>query len=383
MSLRAWARTALLLWSLATLAAGAWVMAQNPLAAPLAERGLDQARAALTRATAARATPDWLIPRIEAALEADDRITLQVLADLAADQRTPLPADLDARLRAALDPGAWQTVGDCGSCMLDVTQCPSLALVAACTLPFELSPAGDAAALMRQGGTWAGGGEPDRIEVALATLGLAATAGTLVTAGGSLSVKGAATTLRVARRADALSPGMTRALAAAARSPDPARALGDIATDLRRIGAHTSIPEVLPILRLADGPEDLRALSRLSEAAGPVTSRHLAVLGKGGSLRLLHRLSDLAMAALALAALILSQLAGLLAALAQLALRRLLRPERRGRTRVHAPSLRTAPPPAHPPSPSKGPFQRPEPPLRARTRPTGRLPLRALRATPS
>ncbi|MFN4059552.1 MAG: hypothetical protein ACK4IA_02230 [Paracoccus hibiscisoli] len=329
------ARLTLLLWSLATVAAAGWMLAQNPFAAPLAERGLDQARAALTRAVAARATPDWIIPRLRDALAQDDRQMLQLLSDLAADQATPLPADLRAQVDAALSPDLMETLADCGTCMTDITACPSLSLIAACTLPFELSPAGDAAALIRQGHAWASGGDPDGVEAALASVGLAATAGTLLTAGHSLSLKGAATTLRVARRADALSPGMTRALAVAARSPDPAAALGGIATDLRRIGTHSSIPEVLPILRLADDPADLRALARLSEAAGPRTSRTLTVLGKSDSLRLMRRVTDAALTAAALLGLVLGQIAALLGALAQMALRRALRP---------APARRAPPP---------------------------------------
>lgn len=324
--MRRLARLTLLIWSLATVAVTGWMLSQNPFATPLVDRGLDQARAALMRAVADRATPDWLIPRLTAALDAGDRQQVQMLMDLARDQGTPLPPDLRARADAALAVGMLDTLSDCGTCMRDVTACPSLSLVAACTLPFELSPAGDAAALIRQGGTWATGGDPDGIEAALATLGLAATAGTLVTAGSSLSIKGAATTLRVARRADALSPGMTRALSAAARSPAPARALSDIAGDLRTIGRQASVPELLPILRLADDPDDLRRLARLSEAAGPDTTRVLTVLGKSDSLRLMRRLADAAMAAAALIALVLGQMAALLGAGVQMALRRGLRP---------------------------------------------------------
>ncbi|KIX19055.1 hypothetical protein [Paracoccus sp. 228] len=324
--MRRLARLTLLIWSLATVAVTGWMLSQNPFAAPLVDRGLDQARAALTRAVADRATPDWLIPRLTAALDAGDRQQVQMLMDLARDQGMPLPPDLRARADAALAVGMLDTLSDCGTCMRDVTACPSLSLVAACTLPFELSPAGDAAALIRQGGTWATGGDPDGIEAALATLGLAATAGTLVTAGSSLSIKGAATTLRVARRADALSPGMTRALSAAARSPAPTRALSGIAGDLRTIGRQASVPELLPILRLADDPDDLRRLARLSEAAGPDTTRVLTVLGKSDSLRLMRRLADAAMAAAALIALVLGQMAALLGAGVQMALRRGLRP---------------------------------------------------------
>ena len=324
--MRRLARLTLLIWSLATVAVTGLMLSQNPFAAPLVDRGLDQARAALMRAVADRATPDWLIPRLTAALDAGDRQQVQMLMDLARDQGTPLPPDLRARADAALAVGMLDTLSDCGTCMRDVTACPSLSLIAACTLPFELSPAGDAAALIRQGGTWATGGDPDGIEAALATLGLAATAGTLVTAGSSLSIKGAATTLRVARRADALSPGMTRALSAAARSPAPARALSGIAGDLRTIGRQASVPELLPILRLADDPDDLRRLARLSEAAGPDTTRVLTVLGKSDSLRLTRRLADAAMAAAALIALVLGQMAALLGAGVQMALRRGLRP---------------------------------------------------------
>lgn len=337
--MRRLARLALLLWSLATVAAAGWMLAQNPFAAPLAERGLDQARAALTRAVAARATPDWIIPRLAAALEADDRRQVQLLMDLARDQATPLPPDLRARAEAALATGLLDSLADCGTCMRDVTACPSLSLIAACTLPFELSPAGDAAALIRQGHAWASGGDPDGVEAALASVGLAATAGTLLTAGGSLSLKGAATTLRVARRADALSPGMTRALAVAARGPDPAAALGGIAGDLRRIGAQSSVAEVLPILRLADDPADLRALARLSEAAGPRTTRTLAVLGKSDSLRLMRRVTDAALTAAALLGLVLGQVAALIGALAQMALRRAMRAPG-----ASAPARRTPPP---------------------------------------
>ena len=119
---------------------------------------------------------------------------------------------------------------------------------------------------------------------------------------------------------------MTRALSAAVRSPAPARALSGIAGDLRTIGRQASVPELLPILRLADDPDDLRRLARLSEATGPDTTRVLTVLGKSNSLRLTRRLADAAMAAAALIALVLGQMAALLGAGVQMALRRGLRP---------------------------------------------------------
>ena len=92
---------------------------------------------------------------------------------------------------------------------------------------------------------------------------------------------------------------------------------------------------MLPILRLARDPADLRALARLSEAAGPRTSRTLTVLGKSDSLRLMRRVTDAALTAAALLGLVLGQIAALLGAIAQMALRRALRP---------APARRAPPP---------------------------------------
>lgn len=341
--LRAVARLALLIWAVGSVALTGWVLSQNPFAAPVIDRSLAEARLAIDRAIAARATPDWVIPQLHAALEAGDMQRLDLLADLAQDLATPLPDDLAGRVAAAqaAREGVLARLSDCGLCMTDMAACPSLTLIAACTLPFELSPAGDAAALIRQGNHYATGEPVDEVEAALAGIGFAATAAGLVTAGGSLTVKGAATTLRVARRAKALSPGMNRALVTAARSPAPAKALGGMAADLRRISSSTSTPEAFTVLRHADSAEELTRLARLSEAAGPQTGHALTVLGKADSLRLLRRFADLTVSALGLIALVLGQIAALLGALIQLALRRALRPPARS-TRREPPLRRAA-----------------------------------------
>lgn len=347
--LRAVARLTLLLWAMGSVALTGWLLSRNPFAAPFIDRSLTEARFAIEAAVAARATPDWLIPQLSAALETGDMQRLDLLAALAQDQDTPLPEDLAARITEvqAARSGLWAQLSDCGTCMTDMAACPSLRLMVACTMPFELSPAGDAAALIRQSRNYVSGDEVDEVEAALAGIGIAATAAGLLTMGGSLTVKGAATTLRVARRADALSPGMNRALMAAARGPAPAEALGGMAQDLRRISRASSTPEALSVLRHADSAEDLTRLARFSEAAGPKTGRALEVLGNADSLRLLRRLGDLAMAAVGMIALVLGQIAALLGALAQLFLRRALRPgppRRKRPARPTAPPLRAEPP---------------------------------------
>lgn len=318
------ARLALLLWAVASIAATAWVLSQNPFVRPLVARSASEARMALDAAVARQVTLDWLIPRLDEALASDDMQRVTLLQNLAQDQRIALPAPLLNRIDAARasHEGWLATLSDCRVCMADVTQCPSLTLVASCTIPFELSPMGDAAALVRQGSALVAGDEVDEIEAGLAGVGLAASAAALVTAGGSLTLKGSATLLRVARRADALSPGMRRALSQAARNPN---ALQDMAVDVARLAGQTSPAEVLPILRMADHPADLHALARLSDVTRDKTRLTLEALGKARSLRLLSRVSDLALTAAGLMTLLLGQIITFALAGLKLGLRALLR----------------------------------------------------------
>lgn len=316
------------LWWLGSGAGAFWAMSQNPLALPLAERGLAEARAALHQAMAETVTADWLLPRIDAALAAGDRQRLGLYADLAEDHAIALPDDLRAAMDAALRPGLLGTLSDCGTCMADMVRCPDIRLIAVCTLPFELSPAGDASALGRQGLAWWRGDDPDEIEAALAGIGLAATAAALFSAGSTLGVKGAATSLRVARRAKVLTPGLSRAMLDAARGADGGQALGRMVADVGRIGNATSNAEMLLILRHADNPVELGRIARFTEVAGPRSRHGLEALGKARSLRLLTRISDLALAVLSLMGLMLGMVASALGWLLSRLIGRLLRPAR-------------------------------------------------------
>ncbi|MGR3248018.1 MAG: hypothetical protein ACU0DJ_01295 [Paracoccus sp. (in: a-proteobacteria)] len=325
--LRIVARSILLLWAVFSFVATAWVLSHHPFVNPLVQRSAAEARVALSTAVARQVSLDWLVPRLQAALAEDDMQRVTLLNDIASDHSVILPPDLQRQVTEAVaaHEGWRATMSDCRLCITDVARCPSLSLVAACTLPFELSPAGDAAALARQGGNLITGAEIDEVEAALAGIGLAATISTVVTVGSSLTLKGAATVLRVARRADALSPGLRYALREAARGPAPAATFGSVAGDIRHLATRTSNAEVLSLLRHADSPRDLRALTRLSDVAGPDTGRTLEVLGKARTMRLLSRISDLALAAMGLVALVLGQLAVMAGAALKLWLRSLLR----------------------------------------------------------
>lgn len=302
-----------------TTGAGAWGLAQQPFAQPVVARGAESAGRALEAAFHSTFTPDWLAGELSAALASDQPERAIWLADLALAEGMALPADqlpLIAEIRAE-QASMWQNVKECGQCMWDIASCRSISAIALCAIPVEMSPAGDLNALRRQAVAAATGQEIDRIETGLALVGLGATAVVLFTGGSSAAVKVGASTLRGARRMDALTPGLTRALTEAADLPvnwravlsgaplseitDTARLarLGGMAGDLGKVARETSLAETLVLLRHIDGPEDAARMARLAELSGPRSLARVEVLGKARAFRAMARLSDLALGTLA------------------------------------------------------------------------------------
>lgn len=333
--MRAAARLAMTLWLMACLAASGWTLSQDPFAAPLVARSAASARAALDQAVAGTVSFGWLVPRIEAALAADDPDRIAMLIGLADAQGIDLPTALRAAAEARLaeDAGLLAATADCALCAWDITRCPTLSQIAVCALPLELTPVGDLRALGRAGTNWVTGNEVDEVEAALAVLGLGATAATIATAGAAAPARAGTTALRLARRMGALPDGLARAFAQAARAAiegaDGGRALTTMVADLGTISRRTSPAEALVLLRHADSADELARLARLAVVAGPDTARSLEVLGKARALRLIDRLSNLTLAAIGLLSLVLSQFGTLLLALLRWALSPLLRAPRR------------------------------------------------------
>lgn len=324
--MRRLARTALLGLTLATGTGTALTVVQNPLAEPYVERGLGEARLALERAMAAEVTPQWLLPRMAEALAAADRDRVDMLAGLAVKYGVPLPPETWAQIDVLRQPpGLAEQAWDCAVCAMDIHACAALSQIAACALPFEMTVAGDVNALRRQAQAALAGAEVDRLEVGLALVGVGATVAVIASGGASYVVKAGATTLRVARRMGALTPGFTRVLREAADLPvdwsavmrganldeitDTAKLarLGRIAEDFGTLRANTSTAEALVLLRHVDSAEDAARLARLSAAAGRETRATIEVLGPARAFRRLVRLSDLAIAAIGFSTLFAAQ----------------------------------------------------------------------------
>jgi hypothetical protein len=342
--IRAIARTTLAAGMIATCGASVWAIRQNPFVSPIVERSAEDIRLSVERALAREVTPAWLFPRLGAALAEGDRDRIAMLADLAAAHDIPLDPATQARVDAALaDPGLLEGAAGCATCAIDIRSCESLAQIAACAIPFELTPFGDLNALRRQSTAWLYGEEVDEIETGLALAGLAATGAVVVSGGGSYVVKGGLSALRAARRMGALTPAFTRVLGDAADLPvnwgavlraaplseitDTARLarLTGMGEDLAVVVARTSPADTLVLLRHVETAEDAARLARTADALGPRTRVAMEVLGPARVFRSLTRVSDLALLTVGLLTALAVQLGGLCLSLALRSARRALR----------------------------------------------------------
>ncbi len=375
------------------LSAGALalLLSQNPFATPYLERGTEAVALELQAALSREVTPEWYISRMDQALLAEDLDAMRMVAATGARHGiAPSPALL-GRMQAleARETGALAAARDCAVCAADITACPRVALLAMCGVTVEMTPLGDLNALRRAAQAGIAGEEIDRIEVALAGVGLGATGLVLASGGTSATVKVGATSLRLARRMGKIGPRFAdelRRLSDVGFRPDKLDDLalgrvgidevadaaklarvGDLASDLGHVAAKTSLTDAVLMLEHVDDAADARRLARLSDAAGPETRATLEILGKGRAFRALVRLSDLALGAAALLWLVAGQIliflgervGRLILALLRVPMRRRARAETR-HTGRHAPAaLRPEPPLTRP-----QPRLRPDPPLR-------------------
>lgn len=274
-----------------------WSLQGNPLTEPLVIRSAEELRVTLDRAVAHAARPESLLPKLDAALAAQDWARVEALAEVAEQRGVPLGAARQGQINEALAPPPFAAAQSCARCAWDITQCRGVGQLAACALPVELSPLGDMNALRRN----ALADAPDPLEVALAGVGLSAWAVALPSAGTSLSVKAGATTLRLARRVGTASPALLRTLRA--RIPAPAarldaaawRPFTAITSDLGRTGAATGPSDALLLLRHVSTPGEATRMARVAETMGPQTRTTVELLGPsrvlGSTLRLTTRAS--------------------------------------------------------------------------------------------
>ena len=327
MKLQRWLRIGTVVTAVSTLA----VLTQKPFVEPYVDKTVANAQLALERAIKRRLTPDWVGAELEAAVNSDDLARTELLLALAARNRIPVADSHISRAKKYVDreKGIVATLARCATCAADPGECKTPSVFLFCNVPVEFTVIGDAKTLAKAGSDAAAGNTVDRIDVALATVGIAAAALTPLTGGTSYTVKAGATTLRVARKMGKLGRGVGRVLNKAADIPFRWRKIDDfvrtgnleLLTDTRLLRGIAELSEHIGTVAKRAGPvetvfllkhvergTDAAELARVSKVAGKRTREAVELLGLAKAARAVRRLSNLLMAAIGLILAIVGQL---------------------------------------------------------------------------
>ncbi|WP_435257709.1 hypothetical protein ACSBLW_16610 [Thioclava sp. FR2] len=308
---------ALLASGFLTLQAGLTIWA-NPALRPLRDATTAEITASIDRQLALVATSETLAARIEARLSETPRnwVALDALADLAKDRAIPLPDDLTTQITAAreADFSPAALAGDCADCALDIAKC-TLTTAMVCKVPLLLTPLEDIRGIAQAGVDYATGNQIDQIDLGLSIAGLTATGLALTSGGTTLPVKAGATTAKLARGMDLMSPRLIDMAATTARTgidwaglpavrstddlakllrADAIAPLSNTLTDLGRVTETLGPSATLHLLPLVDDATDAARLSRMSSALGPRTVAAAELLGKSRLFRASLRATNLA-----------------------------------------------------------------------------------------
>jgi hypothetical protein len=183
------------------------------------------------------------------------------------------------------------------------------------TLAGDLFVFGDVRDVVREGKRLAMGEDADRLVLGLASVGIAVTAATYVSAAGAAPLRAGLTLVKDARKVGRLGAGLTEWTGRAVRSTvdapalaravenvsltQPAQSVGALkaafkaeragglvrlAKDTGRISEKIGTKGTLDVLRIADGPQDVARAARLAESKGKETRAIIKLIGRGALL---------------------------------------------------------------------------------------------------
>jgi hypothetical protein len=246
-------------------------IADDPSA--IAERALDRT---FDRTFASR--------EIEAALAAGDSDLAKSFLDLARDRGLGLPAELAARVTAAVE-GANSAAGATASFVRGlITGEPDDAMGFAGMAVGDLFVFGDIRDALREGSRYLRGKEADELVLGLSCVGMAITAGTYATLGAGAPVRVGLSAVKAVRKSGRLGADMAGWLGRSARDAvkfDKAGGLVRLARDVGRLEKRAGTKAALDALVLARNPAEVSRLAMLAEKKGSQTRAILKTLGRG------------------------------------------------------------------------------------------------------
>lgn len=312
--------------SLVVTALNLWDLSATRAGSALVERSGTEIRAAYDRMMLREATQEKVNARYRELVTAAERdwVAITAIEDLAAGRDLSLDPEIVALrdIGFEIDHSMMKQAGQCVACAWDPRQC-DLNAALLCRVPIDLTPVGDVTGIVRESGRYALGLDVDMFELGLSTVGLGATVLAPLTLGSSASLKAGTGTVKLARRANAITPGMERfitrqasdAVDWAALSKTNLRSFND---DLRRAANPDALRPLtkaleytgalynklglrgtVHVLRFAENGDDVRRLSKATDAVGPELRGGLELVGRNKVLRATLRWTDEAYALLA------------------------------------------------------------------------------------
>lgn len=256
--------------------------------------------------------PDMISRAIEEALAAKDADLAASLVAVAVARNVALPEDQTARVAAmAAEQGTFTAVASRFANGLVTGQTDDFASLSG-AIAGDMFAYGDIRDVVVEGRKVVAGEEADRLLLGLAAAGVAMTATTYATAGGTVPVRAGLTLVKDARKVGRLSEGLAGWGSRVARDVVDVPALKDAvsnvsltrlgpaatavrasfktekagsllkaAKDVGRVGEKAGTKGALDALKVAQGPADLARAAKLAEAKGGQTRGFLKLLGRG------------------------------------------------------------------------------------------------------
>lgn len=270
---------------LCSVAGSVWLWPQSIAAATIllaADAGSPSDAARLL--TPGAVAPDNLTAEAESALAANDPDLALSFIELADASGDALPPDLrDQALRAReAQSGLMGTSTRFAKGLVTGQVDDGAALAGA--MAGDLTLFGDVRDLARESWHYLAGRPVDTTLAALATAGLAVTAGTYASLGTGGIVRAGVSATKAARRSVAGGRGISRALgkvAAEKGAADAVRLAAAMAKDGARIERRIGVRGLQDAMRLSETPKDLTRVAALADKRGGQTRALLKLFGRG------------------------------------------------------------------------------------------------------
>lgn len=258
---------------------------------------------------------DRMALNVTQALDSNDADLAKSFSDLADEKKIPISPELKARVDAALaEHDSTGAVAGRFAHGLVTGEADDAASLTG-TLAGDLFVFGDVRDVLREGKRLAMGEDADRLVLGLASVGIAVTAATYMSAAGAAPVRAGLTMVKDARKVGRLGAGLTEWAGRTARGVidtpvleqavqtasitrpaktveavkaafkvEKAGGLVRLAKDVGRVGEKAGTQGALDVLRISDGPQDVARAARLAESKGGQTRAIIKILGRGALL---------------------------------------------------------------------------------------------------